>query len=214
MRKQISILVTMVCGVLFCSQLASCRATGILADKVPYSELFDSARSINSPHFQLVNQRQYEKSGGITREEFNKNYALVKVLKSAEEKSVVKRKDFYARYLSVPMCNGNVNARYVLSDTEKIRIVLKFWDTDHSDSAGYTIPEAVVEKRAHNGMTYTIPLVISNPHFDVVKDPPLEYIFNCNFKYKRKWYSFYQHFDFGKNPDLEGHHTECELIQK
>ena len=191
--------------------LSSCKSSDVLPGRVPYRAFVDSVRKVNNEHATIAipSKSKYVADGGMTYSDLRTRMTLARAMDnmSSEENQKKRQKAIMSHWMDHPLDIGGFTAEYMLSSDEKVRVFTRFSNAYTVDSAVFRIDSAFVEKGRKQ-----IPVKVCSSRFTMVRNPPLNYIFTCSFKYRRKWYSLYQHVDIEKNPSFNGHETLCERM--
>ena len=200
-------------SVLFTIQLVfSCKTSDVLPGRVPYREFVDSARKVSNAHavFTIPNKRKYLADGGMTYDDLRARMVLARTFgsKSFLEEQEKRHKTALSYWVDHAIDVGGYTAEYMLSDDEKLKVFTWFYNGRKMEPAVFRVDSADVEKGRKK-----IPVQVSAAHFTMMRNPPLNYVFTCNIKYGKKWYSLYHHVDIEKNPTFDGHETQCERLR-
>lgn len=190
--------------------LLSCKTSGVLPGRVPYREYVDSLSKVVKKKDQMLTKKQYKAKGGATYDKLKAFMMLHRAVNTifSEEKYERDVRASLSRWLDHPLDIGGFPAEYQLSSNETVRVLTRFYNGRSLRSTVFVVDSGYVEKDCKR-----IPIEIHSAHFTMVRNPPLEYVFTCNFKYKRKWYSLYHHVDIEKRTLFKGHETKCERLQ-
>ena len=194
--------------VLFSVQLIlSCKTSNVLPGHVPYEEFVDSAYKAN---ITIPSKKEYTASGGVSYSDLRARMALGQALGRmfSEEKQEKQTKASIAYWLDHTLDMGMFSAEYMLTDNEKVKVFMRFYNGRSIDSVVFCVDSAFVEKNQKR-----IPVEVRSARFTMVKNPPLNFVFTCCFKYRREWYSFYYHVDIEKDASFTRHETLCELLR-
>lgn len=188
----------------------SCRTSNVLPGRVPYQEYVDSLSKTVKEKSQIPSKKGYTASGGLTYSQLRANMMLNRAISSnfSEEELEKKVKASLSHWMDHPLDIGGFPVVYEMSNDEKLKVYTRFNHARTTTSAVFHVDSAYVERGGKK-----IPVEISSTHFTMVRNPPLEYVFTCNFKYRRKWYSLYHHVNIEKTPSFKGHETKCELLR-
>lgn len=200
-------------SVLFSIHLVlSCKSSHVLPGRVPYEEFVDSGRKVSNAHavFTIPSKKKYLADGGMTYDDLRARMVLARAFgsKSFQEEQEKQHKTALSYWVDHTMDTGGYTAEYMLSDDEQLKVFTRFYNGRKMESAVFCVDSAYVEKGQKK-----IPVQVSAAHFTLVRNPPLDYVFTCNIKYGRKWYSLYHHVDIEKTPAFKGHETQCERLR-
>lgn len=190
--------------------LLSCKTSGVLPGRVPYREYVDSLSKVVKKKDQMLTKKQYKAKGGATYDELKAFMMLHRAVNtmSSDENKKKQYKAAMSRWMDNPIDMEILTAEYQMSANETVKIHARLNNAKAISSAVFRVDSAFVEKGNKK-----IPIDVHAVHFTMVRNPPLDYVFTCNFKYKRKWYSFYHHVDIEKDTAYKGHETKCERLQ-
>lgn len=209
MRKVLFQLSTLV-ALLAAQLLLSCRTSGVLSGHVPYKEYVDSVSKISKTPAQIPNKKQYIATGGVTHNELRAIMMLGRAIDrmTSDDNRKKQYKEAMSNWMDHPIDMGVYIAEYQMTDNETVKIHTRLNNAREVSSAVFHVDSAFVEKGSKK-----IPIAVHAVRFTIVRNPPLDYIFTCNFKYKRKWYSLYHHVDIEKDTAYKGHETICERLR-